>query len=238
MKTKTKAMALVAVGIIVGYLLVTAATAHAATTTTTAPCSRADIQINTPITVKDNDANVSFRVTNGCHFDIGLASYASPGPKYDPATVSQEVAFAHSEETFGDDGMIHTLDIPVPNCYYEVDLFLWNYIPHFTTTNQYLGDLVRAVNAGTQSCSHATTTTTLAQPGGGTPPNSDTPTVLVSSVTPDAPNTLPFTGIHLRPFVLAGILLIVIGALLLAWSAYDGSVRRFNEGEWKHARNS
>lgn len=207
-------------GMLLGFMAFSTLPATAATTTsTTQQCIRSSVQVVSPITVQNMTATVSFRLLNGCHLPIGLASYTNTGPKYDPQHVADEKLFDSVTGHYADDGQVHTLTVKIPNCYYEVDFFFGDLIPQFSTTNQYLGELVAAVNAGTTSCTNVlgesvtrTTAPATVSPA-SVSTSATTQTTAPTQVLGEqiSAGTLPNTGVNVTPIVLLGFALLAIG---------------------------
>jgi hypothetical protein len=102
-------------------------------------------------------------------------------------------------------------EVPLPDCFWQVDFIAGKPIQDLSPTNLY-GTRLIAGRSGGEECAEAPTTTT---------PRTTSPARLgVASTTTSTPGPLPFTGAASIPMLLAGLGL-VGGGLLILWVSRD-----------------
>lgn len=105
--------------------------------------------------VKDGSATVSFTVADGCDVTLSLVSYTAPGPTFSQATADQQVLFKSVTQEFTAGS--HSLNVDVPNCYFQVDFVYGSPLPTLgpAGTNNFYnaqGALIAALHGGTTTC--------------------------------------------------------------------------------------
>jgi hypothetical protein len=125
------------------------------------------VQPTGPIQVSGGMATVRFTVATGCNnIVLSLVSYKAPSGTFTEETASQQVKYASKTCTTGVD-CTGVLEVPVPNCYYQVDFVYGQPIDQLgpAGSNNFYDKqrrLIDAKNGGTASCTSTT--------GGGTTP--------------------------------------------------------------------
>jgi hypothetical protein len=201
-----------------------------ATTTTTQACTKSAVTIVSPLTVTGAHASVSVNAPSGCK--VGIASYEASSETFSAQSASKQTLYSHDSVT--STGKLLSLDTSIPDCFYQLDLFVGPLITHLSATNLYSGSLVSSASGGAQSCT-AATTTTLAHIGIPTAASAQTSVVksdtISATVAPQgstgstptmelASKNLAFTGAKVGPMILLGSLLLGTGFV-----AYIFSVR-------------
>lgn len=105
----------------------------------------------------------NFVVKAGCTVDFGLAAYEAPQATWDPAKANLQELFVSKAGNFGPGA--HSLEVTVPDCYYQVDFFTGAVLPQLSATVNYSaqGRLISFTNGGSEACVEGTelTTTTI-----------------------------------------------------------------------------
>ncbi len=118
--------------------------------------ANAQVSSSSNIDIANGTATVSFTVAAGCaEIKLSLVSYKAPGPTFDANTADQQTV--HDSKTVVLGAGNHTLNVAVPNCYYQVDFVYGDVIAKLGpagSSNFYSaqGRLIKARNGGTGSC--------------------------------------------------------------------------------------
>jgi protocatechuate 3,4-dioxygenase beta subunit len=98
---------------------------------------------------------VTFTIAAGTPpHQLTLVSYTAPGATFDANTASQQQVFDYDTGVFGPG--TYTLEVLIPNSYYQVDFICDGYIDHFGSANSNIfygneGRLISADNGGTSA---------------------------------------------------------------------------------------
>ena len=118
--------------------------------------ANAQLTSSSNIDIANGTATVSFTIAAGCaNIKLSLVSYKAPGPTFDANTADQQTV--HDSKTVLLGAGNHTLNVAVPNCYYQVDFVYGDVIAKLGpagSSNFYSaqGRLIKARNGGTGSC--------------------------------------------------------------------------------------
>lgn len=112
-------------------------------------------------TVSGGTASIPITVAAGCtNVQVSLVAYEAPGPNWDANTASQQVMYPGSVTPNGAEGLsagTYTLSVPVPPCYFQVDLVYGMPIAQLGpagSSNFYhaQGRLIAFTHGGTTAC--------------------------------------------------------------------------------------
>jgi hypothetical protein len=160
---------------------------------------KALVSYDREIRVEGTTAAVQFEVADGCTVELSLVSYEAPTAVFDPSLAAQQKLFAAETDVYGPGQ--HRVEVPLPECFWQVDFVAGKPIQDLSPTNLY-GKRLIVGRSGGEECAEAPTTTTPARLG-------------VTTTTTTA-GKLPFTGAASTPMLLAGLGL-VGGGLLILW---------------------
>jgi hypothetical protein len=164
---------------------------------------KALVSYDREIRVEGTTAAVQFEVAEGCTVELSLVSYEAPTAVFDPSLAGQQKLFAAETDVYGPGQ--HRVEVPLPDCFWQVDFVAGKPIQDLSPTNLY-GTRLIAGRSGGEECAEAPTTTT--------PPTTTPARLGVTSTT--TAGALPFTGAASIPMLLAGLGL-VGGGLLILW---------------------
>jgi hypothetical protein len=173
--------------------------------------------------VAGTTAAVEFEVADGCTVELSLVSYEAPTPVFDPSLADQQKLFAAETHVYGSGE--HRVEVPLPDCYWQVDFVAGKPIHDLSPTNLY-GPRRIAGQSGGKACVGSTTSTTTPPPSSTV--GTTTTTAVLGATSTSTPGTLPFTGAGAgasAPMLFAGIGLLVGGLLILLVSRRGRVIR-------------
>jgi hypothetical protein len=174
----------------------------------TCPWRKALVSHDREIQVAGTTAAVEFEVADGCTVELSLVSYEAPTPIFDPNLADQ-----------------HRVEVPLPDCYWQVDFVAGKPIHDLSPTNLY-GPRRIAGQSGGKACVGSTTSTTTPPPSSTV--GTTTTTAVLGATSTSTPGTLPFTGAGAgasAPMLFLGIGLLVGGLLILLVSRRGRVIR-------------
>jgi hypothetical protein len=189
----------------------------------TCPWRKALVSHDREIQVAGTTAAVEFEVADGCTVELSLVSYEAPTPIFDPNLADQQKLFAAETNVYGSGE--HRVEVPLPDCYWQVDFVAGKPIHDLSPTNLY-GPRRIAGQSGGKACVGSTTSTTTPPPSSTV--GTTTTTAVLGATSTSTPGTLPFTGAGAgasAPMLFLGIGLLVGGLLILLVSRRGRVIR-------------
>jgi hypothetical protein len=176
----------------------------------TCPWRKALVSHDREIQVAGTTAAVEFEVADGCTV-------------FDPSLADQQKLFAAETNVYGSGE--HRVEVPLPDCYWQVDFVAGKPIHDLSPTNLY-GPRRIAGQSGGKACVGSTTSTTTPPPSSTV--GTTTTTAVLGATSTSTPGTLPFTGAGAgasAPMLFLGIGLLVGGLLILLVSRRGRVIR-------------
>jgi hypothetical protein len=174
--------------LVAAFGLVSSAGSTNGTNTTTCPGTYKEVTWS-DLSVRGDRAKVVFDVATGCrNVELTLVSYKAPGPTFDVNTADQQRVHEFKTQLFSE-GKGHTLEVSIPNCYFQVDFVYGKHIEKFgppDSNNFYYrqGRSIRSAHAGSAPCAESSPPPNVTP---ASPPPSNTPPPVVVQQAPPVP---------------------------------------------------
>lgn len=174
--------------IVVAFGLTSTAGSTTGTTTTTCPGTYKEVTWS-DLSVRGDRAKVVFDVAAGCKdVELTLVSYKAPGPTFDVNTAHLQTVHEYKTQLFSE-GKGYTLEVSIPNCYFQVDFVYGKHIEKFgppDSNNFYYrqGRSIRSQHAGSAPCAESSPPPTVTPTA---PPQTNTPPPIVVQQAPPVP---------------------------------------------------